>query len=208
MNTLYTNAQNNLRLKPLAAGLAFVFGVSAALAGHATTSIVNNCNDNGSGSLREAVSNAQSGDTVDLRSLVCSSISLTGGKLAVAVDDLVLQGPGSAKLTISSGADPIIDHKGAGTLSVDSLRIADGMEGIVSTGVLSLNESVVTGCGSGIRSSGLIMRNSTVNNNGATGVIVTSGDTTITGSTISSNGGEYTGGVFIIASWCWHNSPD
>lgn len=214
MNASYRNAQCNLRTKPLAASvvLAFGFGVmtlgevsastlttvhrtlaAAASGSLAAAQVVATCADSGAGSLREALASAQSGDTVDLRSLACDRISLAGGELTVAANDLTLQGPGATKLTI-----PSVHHTGVGTLRVESLRIADGVRCIVSKGTVSLVESIVTACSAGgVRSdTGLIMRNSTVSNNGYTGVGVYAGDTTITGSTISGNIGGYCGALF------------
>ena len=47
------------------------------------TTVVRNCNDQGSGSLRNAVSNASSGDTIDLGQLHCSTITLTSGAIEI-----------------------------------------------------------------------------------------------------------------------------
>jgi hypothetical protein len=188
-------ARDQLRLKPLVACLILPLaatGVTYPSIAAAATLLVTNCNDSGSGSLREILASAQSGDTVDLRSLACDRVPPVGGVLSVAANDLVLQGPGAGKLTI-----PGISHTGVGTLRVDSVRIADGTRGIVSNGSVSLDESIVTGCSAeGIRSNaGLVMRNSTVSNNGYTGVSVSTGDTQITGSTISGNRGGYCGAL-------------
>lgn len=185
--------RNKLLVNPLTACLMFplVMGNLACNAAAATL-LVTNCNDSGGGSLRVALASAQSGDTVDLRSPGCNRIPSISGELAVSANDLLLQGPGAEKLTLSS-----IRHTGAGILRVDSLRIADGLLGIDSYGTVSLNESIVTACSEGGISSkaGLIMRNSTVSNNGYTGVSVAAGDTTITGSTISGNIGGYCGAL-------------
>jgi hypothetical protein len=175
-------AQIKLRRHPLVAALLLPFAISAVASQSAAAAVlpVANCNDAGSGSLRDMVASAHGGDTIDLRSLACDHISLTSGGLAIAVDDLVLQGRGSAKLTIDSEASKpfhaVIQHSGVGALRVDSLRITDGGAGIVSSGTLSLNESVVTGCANaGISAHGLIMQNSAVSNNGYTGVVVNAG---------------------------------
>ncbi len=55
--------------------------------------VVNNCNDSGPGSYRQAVNDAVSGDTIDLTNTGCSTITLTTGDIITAVDDLTLQGP-------------------------------------------------------------------------------------------------------------------
>ena len=45
---------------------------------------VTNCNDSGSGSLRNAIAGASSGDTINLQSVTCPRILLTSGAIAVS----------------------------------------------------------------------------------------------------------------------------
>jgi hypothetical protein len=127
----------------------------------ATTVTVDNCNDNGPGSLREALDTAVSGDVVDLTALDCSTITLDTG-LTVPVDDLTLHGPGAAALAIdAAGRDRILAHRGYGTLAIDGLTLRNGAytytgPGIyaglapgaclLSTGNLTLGDSVVEHC--------------------------------------------------------------
>src|SRR5689334_23816680 len=56
-------------------------GLAAPLAPHrpAGTIPVTNCDDSGAGSLRDAVTNAVSGDVIDLSALTCSAITLNTG---------------------------------------------------------------------------------------------------------------------------------
>lgn len=68
----------------------------------AATIRVTNCNDAGAGSLRAAVAVAASGDTIDLRSLTCSRITLASGRIVLPQDDLSLLGPGRLALTVSA----------------------------------------------------------------------------------------------------------
>jgi hypothetical protein len=74
-----------MRRKPLAACLAAMFCLAApAAAVAATTWTVNTCDETNVGSgttgtLRYAAANAVSGDTIDLSTLTCSTISLTTG---------------------------------------------------------------------------------------------------------------------------------
>ena len=62
---------------------------------------VGNCNDSGAGSLREAVTAATDGDTIDLTALTCSTITLPSGAIEIKAKDLTLQGPGQDKLRVS-----------------------------------------------------------------------------------------------------------
>jgi hypothetical protein len=117
---------------------------------------VTNCDDSGAGSLRDAVASAVNGDAIDLTELGCSSITLSGGKIAATMGDLTLIGPGvgpdaSHPLTIhGSDYDRIFDH-GAGTLAISGLELTGGRafaKGgcIVSQGSLVIESSIITGC--------------------------------------------------------------
>lgn len=88
---------------------------------------VTNCNDSGSGSLRDAVNSAHDGDTIDLTSTGCSVISLTTGAIAVTQVDLTLQGPGPLSLAVDANhASPVLLHTGGGTLYVNDLMVKNG----------------------------------------------------------------------------------
>jgi hypothetical protein len=116
---------------------------------------VDNCNDSGAGSLRDAVASAVSGDAIDLTQLACSQITLFGGTIPTPMNDLTLLGPGvgpdaSHPLTIYGYLDRIFDH-GTGTLTISGLKLAGGLaysKGgcIFSQGSLVIEDSVVTGC--------------------------------------------------------------
>ncbi len=97
---------------------------------------VTNCNDEGAGSLRDAVQNiAVSGDTVDMRGLTCSTITLTSGAITAAEDDLTILGPGTdmnGVTILASHNSQIFVHLGAGTLSLEYMTVING--GKYSTG--------------------------------------------------------------------------
>ena len=90
--------------------------------------VVMNCDDDGTGSLREAVRDlAVSGDTIDLRFLPCSTITLATGVIATGLDNLAFAGPGRTRLTISGGGQfPVFAHVGAGTLRISGMTVEDG----------------------------------------------------------------------------------
>jgi len=144
---------------PLAAGLALVLGTAASplatgasTARPATTWSVGSCADTGSGSLREAVALAASGDTIDLSALACTTITLSTGAIVVAQDDLTLIGAGIGALTIdSAAADRVLRHTGTGTLHLRGLGLAQGYATtaggcVASAGNLDLDHVDVTGC--------------------------------------------------------------
>ena len=91
---------------------------------------VTNCNDDGPGSLRDAVQNiAISGDTVDMTGLQCSTITLTSGAIIVGSDDLTIVGPGTdmSSVTINANHDSeIFVHLGTGTLTLESMTVLNG----------------------------------------------------------------------------------
>ncbi|HET8940783.1 MAG TPA: IPTL-CTERM sorting domain-containing protein [Rudaea sp.] len=145
-------------------------------AGVAATLAVSSCVDDATslataGTLRNAVANAGNGDTIDLTTLSCSTITLTQGALPITVDYLRLAGPSAGTLTVDGGgSDRVFAHTGYGTLYLDHLTVRDGLaldsgqsykpqspnsasslakaEGgcIYSAGNVSLDHTVVTGC--------------------------------------------------------------
>lgn len=155
MNGRRTPSRRVLALA-MSAALGSCLGLVPAADLHAGTTIfVSNCDDSGNGSLRDAVGIAVSGDTVDLTTLGCSTISLTSGAIAIPQESLTLDGPG-AELAIDGGySDRIFRHTGVGTLFVSGVTIRSGTyvsdssaKGgcIYSAGSLSLSDAVVTQC--------------------------------------------------------------
>ena len=151
---------HRMRRQPLAVCLAAILGAPAAMAGHGvsggSTLVVTNCDDAGAGSLRDAIVSAVSGDTIDLRQLGCSLITLSGGALAIGppIAALNLLGPGSASLTIDGAdTDRIFEHDVGidGSLSISGITLTHGRSsgdgGCVSVGgSVSLTDVVVASC--------------------------------------------------------------
>jgi hypothetical protein len=155
MNGRHAPSRRALALA-MSAALGSCLGLVPGADLHAgTTFFVSNCDDSGNGSLRDAVGIAASGDTVDLTTLACSTISLASGAIVVAQESLILEGPG-AQLAIDGGyADRIFRHTGTGTLFVSDVTIRSGSYAsdssakggcIYSAGSLSLSNAVVTQC--------------------------------------------------------------
>ena len=150
--------------RPLAACLLLALGTGAAASPHPMSVEraprgaipVTNCDDDGDGSLRAVVAAATSGDTIDLGSLTCSTITLTTGFIGIEQDDLSLIGSGSANLSIDAGdASGVIRHTGAGTLAITGLTLSHGHYQsaqtprggcIYSAANLDIAASVVTDC--------------------------------------------------------------
>jgi hypothetical protein len=120
---------------------------------------VTSCADgNGSATLRGAVAAAGEGDTVDLRHLKCSTITLSHGAIPVLLNNLNIIGPGAGALRIDgAGADRVFFHPGNGDLVLQGLTIRNGAARatgfhitgggcIVSGGYVVLDHSVVRDC--------------------------------------------------------------
>ncbi|MGA9342614.1 MAG: right-handed parallel beta-helix repeat-containing protein, partial [Rhodanobacteraceae bacterium] len=117
---------------------------------------VTSCDDDGPGTLRDAMTNAVSGDVIDLTGLTCSTISVTTGALSTVAADLTIRGPGAASLVIDAGAaSGVIEHYGTGTLTIEGVTITNGrMEGyeyhggacVLSSGSVTINDTTISNC--------------------------------------------------------------
>ena len=177
------------RRKALAASLAGALGLAAADASATCPSLVaTSCADSGAGSLRDIIACADSGDTVDLTQLACSTISLNS-RLNVTQADLTLNGPGADQLTIDGGFhDRVLLHhifSNVGTLSISGATITRGYYsgagpkgGCISSGAsVTLAYSRVSLC----------TVNATTTQAAIGGGIYTYGDLTLTHSTVTKN---------------------
>ena len=117
---------------------------------------VTNCADSGPGSLRNTVGNADDGDTIDLSSLNCSTITLTTGAIVVSQSELSILGPGANELSVSGNNNSqIFAHTGS-SLTIDGLTIADGFKYsasddarggcIFSTGTVDIENTIIRDC--------------------------------------------------------------
>lgn len=162
----------------------------AAPASPAPAHPVTNCDDDGPGSLRATIADADSGDVVDLTALACGHITLETGAIPVLVDDLELRGAGQDATTIDGGgADRVFIHYGGGTFLLQNLTVTGGRHRatgfhlgiagcIASASHLQLDRSTVRGCyaggegayGGAIYAYALTMSNSTLSDNHAYGI--------------------------------------
>jgi hypothetical protein len=154
---------------------------------HAVTITVMNTADSGMGSLREALADANDGDTIDFGAAVTGTITLSSGQLVVN-DSITISGPGAGVLAVN----------GNGTFRV--FEIASGKTVSIS-GLTMTNGKVVSVTGGGLRvptGSTVSIANSTVSNNVAAasngGAISNAGTLTITDSDISNNFASFGGG--------------
>lgn len=181
----------------------------------AATFTVLNVNDGGTGSLRQAILDANSAagpDTIVFQAAVIGTISLAT-PLPVVSDELEILGPGAAVLTVSgSNAVRVFDIDAGATASISGLTVADGRGddggGIRNNGTLEVTNATLShnsaGSGSldyggGIFNAGtLTLANSTLSNNsagGRGGGVANSGTASITGSTFLDNIAFQGGGI-------------
>jgi hypothetical protein len=145
------------RRLPLVVALATALGLATASpAASATTRLVGRCGDmvgKGGDTLRVAISKAVSGDIVDLTPLplTCTTITLTGGEIPIAVDSLIISSP--RQITVDgNNAGRIFNHSATGILSIQYLTLTHGNAGasdggcIFSAGEVSLSHSTITAC--------------------------------------------------------------
>ncbi len=166
----------------------------------ANTTIVANCNDSGTGSLRAAVAAAGGGDSINFNlSPTCSAITLTSGDIEIS-KNLMIDGPGAGSLAVSGNSAGTVFVVDSGvTASISGLTVEDGALGV--PGSLGTPGSFATGDGGGINNAGtLTLTNTTLSGNtagsygpgttssGLGGGIYNTGTLTVTDSTVSGNG--------------------
>jgi hypothetical protein len=212
----------------LGAGLGASIGAVLALpaAAQAEDIPVTNLNDTGSGSLREALDEANLDTDLDrlvFKSKLSGTIDL-GAPLPVVFEPVDIAGPGARKVSIDAGSyRHFIINSSADDTTISALTLTGGNVGdeggsISSSGDLTLVDTTVSGNtadagGGGIHAtfdSELVIRSSTISGNtGGTGsgdygggILVNGGaDLSLIDSTVSGNSaGEDGGGVYITGS--------
>jgi hypothetical protein len=180
----------------LAIGVLLLCAVAIPV--HATTITVTNTNDSGPGSLRQALLDANDGDTITFA--ITGTIGLTSGELLVD-KSITISGPGADNLAVDGNANSRVFH-------IDSARI-------VSISGLTITNGNVTGdfpngSGGGIYNdhATLTISDCAINSNSATGsgggILNDSSETgsatlTINNSTLNGNSGLTGGGIYNAA---------
>jgi Flp pilus assembly protein TadG len=93
----------------LCAAMASVQSVRAA------TITVTNTNDSGAGSLRQALADANDGDTIDFAVTTPATITLTSGELLVN-KSVIISGPGAGQLSMDANATSRVFHISSGKI--------------------------------------------------------------------------------------------
>ncbi|HYO15585.1 MAG TPA: choice-of-anchor Q domain-containing protein [Thermoanaerobaculia bacterium] len=173
----------------VASGAALAVGALASgQPAEAATFNVTNLDDNGAGSLRQAIVDANSAagaDVITFQAGLTGTITLTGGQLYIT-DSVEIQGPGPAALTVSGNNASRVFYVYDGSALLDAtisgLTITGGNAsigaGVINWGEdLLLDDVVITGNtagdGAGIEQTSeggsLTIRNSVISGNNATG---------------------------------------
>lgn len=197
------------------AAICLTLACALTISAHATTIIVSNTNDNGLGSLRQALADANDGDTIDATG-ISGVITLTTGQLLVD-KSVTINGAGAGALAVDGNTTSRVFQTATGeTVSMSGLTIRNSQGGEggailnVDTAMLTIINSTLSGntagFGGGVFNSGtLTIINSTFSSNMASegGGIYNSGSgvLTISNSTFSGNTASETGGgVFNIGT--------
>ena len=187
---------------------------AAGLFASPTTIIVTNTNDNGAGSLRQALVDANDGDTIDATG-ISGVITLTTGGLLVD-KSVTINGAGADVLAIDGNAASVVffifRNLPGETVTISGLTIRNGRGGSFGGGItneetLTVTNSTISGnvavaLGGGIANSGTAtITNSIISGNSATdgGGIYNPGMMTVINSTISGNMARATGGACTTA---------
>jgi hypothetical protein len=130
-------------------------GVVPRLTAGATLTVTSCDDDDGFDTLRHAVLVANSGDTIDLSTLSCSTITLEKGEIGTGLADLTIVGPGRDRLAIDGAANGrVFNHTGTGQLTLSGVTVKNGVLAadmayggcILSQGDVGLYQAAVTGC--------------------------------------------------------------
>jgi hypothetical protein len=199
-------------IKVKAAAICSILACALTIAAHAATIIVSNTNDNGPGSLRQALVVANDGDTIDATG-ISGVITLTTGELLVN-KSVIINGPGADSLAVDGNAASVVFQVTAtGAVTISDLTIRNGQAGfgggiLNGGGVLltvinsTVSENTAPFGGGIYNGGGLTIVNSTLSGNTATsegGGIYNGSTLTISNSTFSGNAAQGSGGGCINA---------
>jgi hypothetical protein len=118
---------------------------------HGNTITVTNTNDSGPGSLRQALADANDGDTINFAAWP-GTIGLTSGELLVA-RNITIAGPGAENLAVNGNAKSGVFHVTGGNVTISGLTITNGIASGNGVGggiyndhsTLTVNNSTISG---------------------------------------------------------------
>jgi alpha-tubulin suppressor-like RCC1 family protein len=178
---------------------------SAAAATIGTTLTVTNTNDSGFGSLRDAIANAASGDTINFSLPYPATITLAS-TLSISTS-VTISGPGASNVAMSgNNAVEVFSIGGGITVNISGVTIENGSNsgggtygsvaggGISNGGTLTLSNSTISGNTVSADGSGFYV--SVYGGGIYNGGTLTLSDSTISGNTATGAGNDYYGSVY------------
>jgi len=205
--------------KLISAAICLTLACALTIPAYATTITVTNTNDNGVGSLRQALLDANDGDTIDATG-ISGTITLTSGELLVD-KSVTMNGAGADMLAVDGNVTSRVFQISTGeTVTISGLTIRNGHDDNIGGGIdneggamLTITNSTLSGntagsvnnpavAGGSIYNLGtLTIVNSTVSANTAGGIsgggggIFSAGTLTIVNSTVSGNTASIGAGI-------------
>jgi hypothetical protein len=126
----------------LRAGICLALVCAVAISAEADNIIVTNTNDSGPGSLRQALTIANDGDTIGFA--VTGTINLTSGELVID-KNITISGPGSNLLTVRPSQGSffrVFNVMPSHSITIQGLTISFGYAGFAQGGGIYLDEHV------------------------------------------------------------------
>ncbi len=185
------------------AAICLTLACALTIPAYATTIVVNNTNDSGPGSLRQALVDANDGDTIDATG-ISGAITLTTGELVVD-KSVTINGAGADLLAVDGNATIRAFQVGSGTtVTISDLTIRNcqgGFGGGILNGAastLTITNSTLSGNsgafgGATYNEGTLSIVNSTISGNSL-------GTLQIANSTLSGNSASFAGGIFNLGT--------
>ena len=170
----------------------------AAASAHANIITVTNTNDSGHGSLRQAIADANDGDTINARG-VFGSIELISGELLVN-KNVTINGPGAEKLSVkNTRLSRVFEIASVEIVTISGLAINSG-EAVVGGGIYNAGTLEIIGCSiSGNKAGGPRERGLGAGIYNASGAEIAIIDSIISGNWADEGAGIYNAGSMQIA---------
>jgi hypothetical protein len=166
------------------AAICLILSCALSVFAHAAIIDVTNTNDSGPGSLRQALVDANDGDTIDATG-VSGVIILASGELP-ADKSVTINGAGADVLAVDGNATSSAFEIGPGeTVTISGLAIRNG-HGSFGGGILNGGAAVLT----------IVSSTLTGNTGGIGGAIFNPGTVSIINNTVSDNSANEGGGVY------------
>src|SRR3954470_23504428 len=126
---------------------------AVALPVHAATITVTNTNDSGPGSLRQALTAANDGDTINFA--VTGTITLTSGGLSIN-KNIIISGPGPDQLSVDGNQALFVFGVFPGrAATISGLTVRNAESGILNDGIVVVTNCVLSGNSSGLSNGGV-----------------------------------------------------